>query len=743
MLSLTIPLGVQVVAYVVVRRLAYFVPSGMLPSLATLSGRGSFVPDNLGDPALVDGDVFYDPARNPDINPEPYTGLDGPGAAGRGAGAAGEPEWRSAKDVMAEQAQRAARDAGKRDTEGQTAGAGPSAAPAHGADAMQHGEPAGTGGPGAAMQTADDREAAAQQPEAGAVAEPAADPAARMPPHEPPALLPPPQLPPAAPAAGVHDPSASGTAHDERSDSAAQAATAAVAEHPMADPVQAAAQTAGIEAGPAVGDDHFGSDIAAGTEPIMAPAGGDSEAPETAGPAEGAAVGSMSGAGASSAAPAAEQADGGNAGVAQSAADGGGAGSPVSSDAEAWERSRRQAAPAVTPPGAERTSQQPAAGEASPAHAAGGEPDPEPDPAAADSVGECSADSAGTCAAPLGTADPADGSASPEHGPESGLSEPAAASAHGGGSDAAAASAARPGGDDGAPDALGMSTAAAEAVPAGAGPLADTGTDDVGAHAPGEAAAAGPSDAHLGGGAREPSMEPRAEHASAAADPPSADAAPVSEDAAAAAATRGSEGDSAAHAPADEGPSAGAPPVTQAEAGAVVSEQADMAPALGELRAATGSAAGHALADDAKGASDAALHEPAGGRDPGFLSADAPALAGASGRGAGSMGSSPTDTESLRASHAGGGPEAGSEDWTGGPAAKGVAGSEESGEREAEGLGGLVGGTGTGELPTSGAAGRMPAAAGAEGRLDARPAAAHEGSTHDMPADEPMLRDEL
>ena len=739
---------VQVVAYVVVRRLAYFVPSGMLPSLATLSGRGSFVSDNLGDPApttMVDGDVFYDPARNPDINPEPYTGLDGPAAVGRGAGAAVEPEWRSAREVMAEQARLAARDAGDRGTGDHSAGAGPSAAPAHGANAMQHGYPPDTSGPGAvrdaATQTADDRGALASHLEAGVLAEPAAGPAARTPPHEPPAVVPPPPPPPAAPAAGVRDLSASGTVHDERGDSAAQAAPAAVAEHLMADSVQAAAQAAGSGAGPAVGEDDLGGPgAAAGTEPNMAPAGGDSEAPETQGPAEGAAVGGMSGAAAGAAAPAADQAGGGSEGAPQGAAGGGSAGSSVSSGAEALERS--QAAPAVTPQGAEHKIQQPAAGEASPAHAPAGDPDPDPDPAAADDVDECSADSAGTCAAPLGTADPAGGAASPELDPESGSSGFAAASAHGGASDAAATSAALPAGNDGAPDVLGTSAAAADAAPAGVGVLADTEMDVAGAHAPGEAAAAGPPDAHLDTGVREPSMEPHVEHGSAAAEHPSADAAPLSEDAAAAATSHGSEGDSAAQEPADGGASAGAPPGTPAEAGPGVSEQADATPAPAEPRAATGFAAGHAPADDAEGASGAALFEPAGGRDPGFLDADAPVPAGASNQGPDSIGSGLEDTNTLQASRAGERLEAGREDWAGGPASEGVAESDQSGENGAEGLRGHVGGAGTDEKQ-SGADARMPAAAGAAVRPAAQPAAQHDGSTADVPAHEPVIRDEL
>lgn len=726
---------VQVVAYVVVRRLAYFVPSGMLPSLATLSGRGSFVPDNLGDPApttMVDGDVFYDPARNPDMNPEPYTGLDGPGVAGRGAGAAGEPEWRSAREVMAEQARLAARDTGDRGPGDHTAGAEPSAAPAHGADAMQHGGSPDTSGPGAvrdaATQTADDRGAAARNMEAGAVAEPAAGPAAGAPLHEPPAVVPPPPPPPAAPAAGVHDLSASGSVHDERGDSASPAAPAAVAEHPVADLVQAAALAAGSTAGPAVGEGHFGEPGAtAGMEPDTASAGGESEAPETGGPAEGAAVGSTSGAAASAAAPAADQAGGGSAADSHRAAGGGGAGSSVSSGANAQERS--QAAPAVMPPGAERVMQQPAAGEASPAHAPDGQLDPDPEPAAAEDVGECSADSAGTCAAPPGAADPAHGAATPELGPESASSKLAAASADGGASDDAPASLAPPNGDGGAPDAVGMSTDAAEAVPAGVGPMADTEAGGVGAHAPGEAAADGPSDAHLGGGSLEPSMEPHAEHASAAADPLSADTASLSEDAADAAAGRGSKGDSTAHEPAEGGASAGGPLGTPAEAGPGASEQADTTPAPVEPRAATGSAAGHAPADDAEGASGAARHEPADGRDPGFLDADAPVLADASGQRADSIGSDPADSHSLQASLAGERPEAGREDWAGGPASEGVAESDQSGEGEAEGLEGLVGGAGMNERQ-SGADERMPAAA-------------HEGSTAHMLAHEPVLRDEL
>lgn len=106
------------------------------------------------------------------------------------------------------------------------------------------------------------------------------------------------------------------------------------------------------------------------------------------------------------------------------------------------------------------------------------------------------------------------------------------------------------------------------------------------------------------------------------------------------------------------------------------------------------------------------------------------------------MGSGPADTESLQASRAGERLDTEGDDWTGGPAAKGVAGREESGESEAEGLGGLVGGAGAGQLQ-SGAAEQLPGAAGAEFRPAAQPAAAHEGRTAEMPKDERVLKDEL
>ena len=77
-----------VVAYVVVRRAAYFVPAGLIPSLpnlATLTGRGGFVPDNLDDALAVGGDVFYDPMLGPDGGAGGVRLADSPGADAYGA----------------------------------------------------------------------------------------------------------------------------------------------------------------------------------------------------------------------------------------------------------------------------------------------------------------------------------------------------------------------------------------------------------------------------------------------------------------------------------------------------------------------------------------------------------------------------------------------------------------------------------------------------------------------------------
>lgn len=77
-----------VVAYVVVRRAAYFVPAGLIPSLpnlATLTGRGGFVPDNLDDALAVGGDVFYDPMLGPDGGAGGGRLADSPGSDAYGA----------------------------------------------------------------------------------------------------------------------------------------------------------------------------------------------------------------------------------------------------------------------------------------------------------------------------------------------------------------------------------------------------------------------------------------------------------------------------------------------------------------------------------------------------------------------------------------------------------------------------------------------------------------------------------
>jgi len=150
-----VALFATVVLYVVARRLAYFVPSGLLPSLAPLTGR-AFKPDDLGDPVpnpvMDGGDAFYDPAAAAEGGG--YAGS--PSAAGYDPADGGSGGWRTAKEVNA-QAHAAAEDAAAKmaATAGRSDG---------GAGGRGHGQPAGPLEPGGAAGDGRDRGAGPQAP---------------------------------------------------------------------------------------------------------------------------------------------------------------------------------------------------------------------------------------------------------------------------------------------------------------------------------------------------------------------------------------------------------------------------------------------------------------------------------------------------------------------------------------------------------------------------------------------------